>query len=409
MSWETRTLSRPEGLEAAPRGLLGKNTDLPSPPPLEHSFPSSFQDHGEAPFPDGQDIGKTAAPRVCSRWMARAHGRDLLAGVGFQGRVRFCGRGLSHGKKFVEVWSRPDHGVGRLGGLCMCGQPLTCPVCSPRVSAFRAAEVADAFERAAALGWKADLLVMTAPHSAASSLSDEMDFWTDAWEKFLGSGKAAARLRKHRFGHLGGPEMTYGQNGWHFHRNLVVFHDGQLDLEAYRSRWLGCLGKRYTLAAEQHAFRASPIDTALRATYVSKIAAEVAWSHGKASSTPLTMLVRAAAEAASCPQWVEAVHAVKARKLSIIRFSRGLRGGLGMNVEEPDERIAEEAATPTEKLLGVITAGQMRQVIARRAEYRLLQVAQEGEEAVNVFLLSIGAGELFGSVEFLPLQLEATK
>jgi len=183
---------------------------------------------------------------------------------------------------------------------------------------------------------------------------------------------------------------------------LVVFHDGRLDLEAYKSRWMGCLGSRYSLAAELHAFRASSVDTSLRAQYVSKIAAEVAWAHGKESSqTPLTMLVRSASAAAPCPQWVEAVAAVKARKLSIIRFSRGLRAELGMADEEPDEKIAEEASTPSEKLLGFITSAQMRRVIAARAEYRLLQVAQEGHEAVNVFLLSIGAGELFGPSEVL--------
>lgn len=380
------------------QALLGNNTDLHSPSP--------FGDHGEAPFLEGQDIGKVAAPKVCSRWMARAHGRDLLASVKFTGRVRFCGRGLAHGRRMVEVWHRPDSGTGRLSGLCMCGQPLTCPVCSPRVSAFRAAEVADAFDRAAARGWKAHLLVFTAPHKAGSPLLAEIDYWRDAWDEFMAAGKASQRLKKQRLGHLGGPEMTHGSHGWHFHRNLVVFHDGKLDLEAHKSRWMGCLGRRYSLAAEQRAFNASPIDTGVRASYVSKIAAEVAWSHGKASSTPLTMLVRAAAAATDCPEWVEAVHAVKARKLSIIRFSRGLRGELGMASEEKDETIAEEAATPTEKLLGYITAGQMRRVIAARAEYRLLQIAQEGHDAVNIFLLSIGAGELFGSDEYLNLQLE---
>ena len=392
---------------AAPAGigsaLLGNNTDLPVPPP--------FCDHGEAPYFDGNHLSEIVAPKVCSRWMARAHGRDLLASVKFHGRVRFCGRGLAHGKKFVEVYHRPDAGIGRLGGLCMCGQPLTCPVCAPRVSAFRAAEVADAFERAQARGWKADLLVMTAPHKGGNTLNGEMNFWADAWEKFVGSGsQQARRLRAQRLGHLGGPELTFSNvNGWHFHRNLVVFHDGRLDLEAYKARWMGSLGSRYSMAAEVHAFNASPIDTSLRATYVSKIAAEVAWAHGKASNTPLTMLVRSAAIATDCPQWCEAVAAVKARKLSIIRFSRGLRGELGMNAEEADEKIAEEAATPTEKLLGFITAAQMRRVIAVRAEYRLLQIAQEGEEAVNVFLLSIGAGELFGSPEFLPLHINQDK
>jgi hypothetical protein len=273
---------------------------------------------------------------------------------------------------------------------------LLCPVCSPRVSAFRASEVEEGFKRASARGWRAELMVFTAPHKLASPLLDEVDFWRWAWEQFIGSGREAHRLQKQKLGHFGGPELTWTENaGWHFHRNLVTFHDGRLDVEAHKSRWMGCLGSRYSVAAERYAFDAKPMDAAEMARYCAKQGAEIAWAEGKSfSQTPLSLLVKSALAGASCPQWLEAVDVVSKRKLSIVRWSRGLRGELGMAGEKSDEVIAEEKSAKTDELLGVVTACQWRFIVQRRLEYRLLQEAQLGREAVEVFMHSNGLGDL---------------
>lgn len=368
---------------AAP-AALGKNTDLPS-RGLVFALPMDG--------PDGRKL-----ERQVSRWQARSHGRELLRARGFHRlRPASCGFAMAHGAAGVEVYRRPDQARARLAGVCQCGQPLLCPVCSPRVAAVRSAEVADGFKRASMKGWQATLMVFTAPHKMGSSLLDEVDFWRDAWEKFLGSGNVAARLRKQRVGHVGGPEITWTwTNGWHFHRNLVVYHLGELDIEAHRRRWMDCLGGRYSRHAEVHAFEAKPMDSEEMAAYCAKQGAEIAWQEGKSSSmTPLTLLVQAAKERTDCPQWVEACGVVAARKLSIVRWSKGLRKDLGMTVEKSDEEVATEQAEPTDQLLGVLTPAQWHRIIQMRLEYRLTQEAQLGGEALELFLCAHGIGELY--------------
>lgn len=240
-------------------------------------------------------------------------------------------------------------------------------------------------------------MVFTAPHKRGSPLLAEVDFWRDAWDDFMASGKSSQRLKQQRLGHFGGPELTWtAANGWHFHRNLVAFHNGQLDVEAHKSRWMGCLGSRYSLAAEQHAFDAKPMDSGDMARYCAKHGAEIAWAEGKSSSiTPLTLLVKAAINGTHCAQWVEAVNVVAARKLSIVRWARGLRAELGITAaERSDEDIAKEKGQKTDELLGTVTACQWRFIVSRRLEYRLLQEAQLGRENLEVFMHSKGLGDL---------------
>lgn len=310
-----------------------------------------------------------------------------------------CGVVPSHGRKSVEIYQCPDGPRGSLRGVSCCGQPLLCPVCSPRISAERANECEQGFKRAAARGWRAELMVYTAPHHRGEALLDVVDFWRWAWDQNVGSGREAAKLREHKHGHFGGPELTWTpENGWHFHRNLVVFHDGNLDVQAHHSRWMGCLGSRYSSHAEQHAFSSKPMDSAEMARYCAKQGAEIAWAEGKSSSiTPLTLLVQAALLGAACPLWVEAVNVVAVRKLSIVRWSAGLRADLGIPKEKSDEKIAEDKARPTDVLLGNVLPSQWRRIVSRRLEYRLLQEAQLGREALETFMHANQLGDLLSA------------
>jgi hypothetical protein len=363
---------------------LGKNTDLHS-----VSVPFALPMLG----PDGLKL-----ERQVSRWQARSGGREMLRARGLHRlRPASCGFAMAHGAAGVEVYRRPDQARARLSGVCQCGQPLLCPVCSPRVAAERAEEVADGFRRASSKGWQSTLMVFTAPHKSGSSLLEEVDFWRNAWDKFLSAGWASQKLKRQRLGHVGGPEITWGVlNGWHFHRNLIIYHLGDLDIEAHRRRWMDCLGKRYSKHAEIHAFSASSMDSEGMARYCAKQGAEIAWQEGKSSSqTPLSLLVQAVKAGTDCPQWVEACTVVSVRKLSIVRWSRGLRKDLGMTAEKSDAEIAKEAAEPTDELLGVLTPAQWHRIIKMRLEYRLTQEAQLGAEALDLFLTAHGIGGLY--------------
>ena len=207
-------------------------------------------------------------------------------------------------------------------------------------------------------------------------------------------GRSSIQLTKQRVGYMNALEMTHGVNGWHVHRHLLMLHRGGLDVEAHKRRWMECLGGRYSAACEVRAFDAKLVDAQHIAVYGSKIGAEIAGATVKDSKTPLRLLVDAAATRSAAPQWIEAVKVVGARKLSICRWSPGLRDFLGMGAEKTDEEIAKDEVVKTDELLGVITWGQWRQILSRRIEYKVIMEAQHGQEALDLFLNCEGLGRL---------------
>jgi hypothetical protein len=57
-----------------------------------------------------------------------------------------------------------------------------------------------------------------------------------------------------------------------------------------------------------------------------------------------------------------------------------------MGVEKSDEEIAKDEVVKTDELLGIITWGQWRQILARRLEYQVITEAQHGQEALDLWL-----------------------
>jgi len=356
-------------LEAQKTGsALGNTTDFPS------------IDDVQQVKPDATFSGKC--------FQARSWGRQLLRNAGMvRSRASWCGARLTYKARSVPVYRRPDRPTGRLGNLCVCGQTLVCPVCAPRVSYVRASEVGTGWGKWNEAGGQAHMITFTAPHRAGSPLLDEVDFWRGAWSEFgAAGGRSAVEIRKQRVGYMNALEMTHGVNGWHVHRHLLMLHQGQLDIEAHKRRWMECLGGRYSLACEKHAFDAKLVDERQIAVYGQKIGAEIAGATVKDSKTPLRLLVDAAATRSAAPEWIEAVKVVGVRKLSICRWSPGLRDFLGMGAEKTDEEIAKDEVVKTDELLGVLTWGQWRQILARRLEYQVITEAQHGQEALDLWL-----------------------
>lgn len=362
-------------------------------------LPGSFADRA-AQRPLGNTTDLVASPDIqqvnpdstfsAKCFQARSWGRKLLRDAGMvRSRASWCGARLTHKARSVAVYRRPDRPTGRLGNLCVCGQTLVCPVCAPRVSYVRASEIGTGWGKWNESGGQAHMLTFTAPHRAGSPLLDEVDFWREAWSDMMGAGKggrAAAEIRKQRVGYMNALEMTHGANGWHVHRHLLMLHQGGLDIEAHKRRWMESLGGRYSLACEKHAFDSKLVDAQQIAVYGAKIGAEIAGATVKDSKTPLRLLVDAAATRSAAPEWIEAVKVVGARKLSICRWSPGLRDFLGMGVEKSDEEIAKDEVVKTDELLGIITWGQWRQILARRLEYQVITEAQHGQEALDLWM-----------------------
>lgn len=343
---------------------------------------------------------------VLKCYRVRAHGRSELNRVKSKHRVGWCGQRMGFNVRGVALYRRPDRATGRLGNLCVCGQSLVCAVCSPRVAMRRANEVREAAEKWLMSGGALAHITLTAPHKKGSPLADEVEWWANAWRSAYGEGKTATTLRAQRAGYVNGFEATWSDlNGWHVHRHLLFFHRHGLDVEAHRRRWLSQLGERWSPAAEQRAFSCEPVVLGTLAMYCSKIGAEIAMGSTKEANTPLSMLAAAAETGAPCPQWLEAVATVAKRKISVLRWSRGLKSVFGLDeeteaeAEEKDVDAAKEEVTPSDELLGALSPWQWRAIWSRKLEHELLREIQAGAEAVELWLQVNDLGRLWMDAE----------
>ena len=374
---------------------LGKNADF-----APVSTPSAEDVHVLLP-----------CPSTVSAWYLRHVAADVLAGVrsksGYPVRMRLCGRQITRGFDGVGIYARPDRAYGRVHGVCVCGQSLACPVCAPRIAAFRSAEVADGFKRATAAGYEASLVTFTAPHVLGSTLGKEIDCFGEGWRRFQ-KGWTADKIRAHSLGSQIGRECTYGAAGWHYHHHQLRFDEpGTFDRERTEAQWLTALdsvGRKWR-GAELHAFNAGLVGDEAGARYVAKLATsadaqgraiglEVAGGSLKGKNLATLLKLAAGGDDQARAVWVGGVRDILERKVSSVRWSPGLRRKLGMDTEKSDEQIAKEEVVSTDVFLGALNHAQWRGVLECRAEFALLIAANQGRESVNSFLAGLELGQL---------------
>lgn len=352
-------------------------------------------------------------PPTVQAWHLRSVGREILTAQRVEvkqraPRMRWCGSRIRRGLDGVGLYARPDRAYGRVHGVCVCGQSLACPVCAPRVAAFRSAEVSECFKRAAAAGYEARLETFTMPHAAGTALGVEVDCFAEAWRE-MGSGRKALDANVGAFGHHTGREVTWRQeNGWHYHHHRCRYDEpGKYDPERARYYWLAALegvGRR-TRGAEVHAFNCGVIGDEAHAEYVGKLALaveadaraigrEVASSATKGRNLATLLLAASRGDEHAAHVWASGVQDIVTRKVSSVRWSRGLRAKVGMAAEKTDEQIAQDEVTDSDVFLGSLTPLQWRGVLMHKAEFALVCAANRGEHAVNDFLSGLGLGKL---------------
>jgi hypothetical protein len=376
------------------------------------------EETGEA----GSSLGKNAdfvgkgvetpllpAPGNIKAWYLRSHARDILKRAGNQKRIRFCGVKISRGSSGVGVHARPDRAYGRLTGVCVCGQSICCPVCAPRIAAFRAVDVAEGFKVALERGYEARLVTYTLPHSFDDKLGDLLDMISAAWRRMQTS--YGRDLRRDSLGNITAQEINWGTaNGWHPHKHQLRFDKpGTFDEERHEAAWLASLhtiGRR-TRGTDDHAFRVGAVGDEVGAKYISKLSmavdaearatgASLELAGGANKGRNIIQLLAAAAggDTFAASIWFAGVQEIVSRKVTSLRWSRGLRDWCGVGPEKPDEEIAAEEVVETDVYLGEINFHQWRVVVNHRAELALCIAANQGREAVNSFLMGLGAGML---------------
>jgi hypothetical protein len=348
-------------------------------------------------------------PSTVKAWYLRSIGRELLKKHGIERRMRWCGRRITRNAQSVSVWARPDRAYGRVAGICVCGQSVCCPVCAPRIAAFRAEEVSEAFRRAAESGWEARLETFTKPHKldrAPNALLREFRDFSGLWRSYQ---KNADRREKFAEGHQLAREVNWSEaNGWHYHHHRLRYDlPGRFEPDLARAQWLAVLegaGLRSD-GAERYAYDCGVVGTEAGARYVAKLAqsveaqrraigSEIASAATKGRNINTLLADYAAGDLNAGATWVNGVACVTATKVSSVRWSRGLRDKLLMTDGHSDEQIAAEEVVSTDEYLGELTPVQWSGVLRWRAEFCLLVAANKGREAVNEFLAGLELGTL---------------
>ncbi len=413
MSAAQLTAKGSEGKRAAERPFppvpLGNNADFTSTPTGATTC--------ETPA-NGVDIHFVLPPPATVKaWYLRSAARDLLhrnavtvTRHGEEGmpRLRWCGSRIRRGLDGVNVYSRPDRAYGRVWGVCICGQSMVCPVCAPRIAAFRAGEVTECFTRSQKAGYEARLNTYTVPHALGDGLGREVDCFGVAWANYM-SGREAVTTRRRSLGYHCGREATWSErNGWHYHHHVLRYDEPDtFSEERERARWLAALesvGRRWR-GAELHAFDSGVVGSEAGASYVSKLAtavdaqaraigSEIASASTKGRNFATLLLQAVNGDAAAEKVWADGVRDIVRRKVSSVRWSRGLRERVGLSAEKTDAEVAQEETTETDVFLGSLTASQWRGVLYWKAEFALLCAANRGLDAVNDFLTGLSLGRL---------------
>lgn len=165
-------------------------------------------------------------------------------------RVRFCSRDSVNGHVEVKASGTGDERRAGFGQLRRCGSTWACPVCSHKIAAKRAEEIALAIQQWHKTGNRIVFLTLTMRHKKGQRLQD---LWTNGvsagWHavtsgsgwvrdqelygvivpRVIKSGKNAGETRySSRIGFARVVETTQGANGWHVHIHALLFVRGDI-------------------------------------------------------------------------------------------------------------------------------------------------------------------------------------
>lgn len=309
-----------------------------------------------------------------------------------------------------------EHGTrAHFSGAQHCGNVWACPTCAPIVRRFRADEIAEGARRVVAMGGGMAMATFTIRHDRPDTLRDSFDLLRDAYADM--SRTRAFRDWKSRSGLVGyivAQEVTYGRFGWHPHRHvLFVFNHAVSEAEAevfeaeLFGMWAHAVGRSGGRTVSREAFdvRAVTAGNEQVAAYVTKvekgvegIGRELSLSDVKSgravgSVAPFQLLDIATPEAEEL--WCEYADATRGR--SAIRWSRGLRARLGMDVEKSDEQVVDEAEAVGQ--VSIMIASDLYEARVSRSRAAALSILEAVEAG------DLGAvGEILGGVA-VPVEL----
>lgn len=333
-------------------------------------------------------------------------------------RVETCMWGRARNCSGV-IANKTTEGAGYKSGLQRCGSIWHCPVCAARISNERRRDIKAAVDAAAALGYKALLLTLTARHNLLTDLKDQLAAMTRAYAAvWRGAPSDRLKARYEILGSIRSLETTHSKrNGWHPHIHVILFVAVDADIPGLardlRARWES-MAARHGLTMNDHGF--DLVDNTQKiADYIAKYGHEPKWTEADelARWHTKTGRKRGASEHLTPWQLLEYSYDGDAEAGELFReyaqvfhgrrqivWSDGLRGVLGLEKELSDEEAAEKQMDAPELLTVYFSWDQWKIIRGNDARAEVLEVISRHDAAgiVEQCLLMFGFAPLVTEV-----------
>lgn len=250
----------------------------------------------------------------------------------------------------INLKRNPETFRAYYDGVCTCATPLLCPVCSPRIMGYRAAEI-----RKAVHDWLGEnanntcyLITLTLRHSLHDSLSVLLDLFKAARKYFWGHWTVKSLLRQSDpVGRITATEINFSiKSGWHPHQHILLFcKKTNFDKVVLQNIWLAALHSVGLSGVGDIAF--DLIEARSAESYLTKISSEMvlgALKDGRStgSYSPFQLLAEVVDGSAwAADRFAELFKA--ARNIHPLVWSKGLKAKFGI-AGVSDQEISDNKA-----------------------------------------------------------------
>jgi hypothetical protein len=373
----------------------------PSAPPPAAGFLGTNAKYSAAPQIDPETgeilgIAKTSIMARFERFALQSASRKLLP----NSRTAKCLRLRRNGQD-IHVLQSKEHKTCSYKGLQTCGSVWACPVCAAKISERRRVELSAAIERHLANGGGVYLLTLTNPHHFGDDLAELLAGQAKALYYF-NSDRASRKVFAAMgcIGQIRALETTHGRlrrvnNGWHPHYHIVLFAASGIDLLAFQLdlslRWISACTKAGLKAPSmEHGAKLDPGEFA--ADYAAKWGLDHEMTKGhikkaKDGESPFDLLraYLANGDKQAGALFLQFAQTFKGKRQ--LHWSHGLKKRFQIG-EMSDEELANKQDDKA-LLLGTITISQWRYILKKEARSLVLELAEQGWEAVSRFLASV--------------------
>jgi hypothetical protein len=237
--------------------------------------------------------------RTVQRYAYLDHAKMLLGAVDLRNskgkdkgkrphRTRICHSFRAYGSETIILQLNQNPTASRAGfsGVQTCGNIHCCPVCAQRAAAEKGKIILKALRWGKRTNKKNMMLTLTASHNINMSLDDLEARVKAAWETFT-THREWKKIKK-ELGiseWIANHEAPYGENGFHYHKHVVLFLDFDLLKEEkpqadIGALWIQCLSLQGLTASPQYAAKITT-GSAVGDTYLTKCGITVTETNGR--------------------------------------------------------------------------------------------------------------------------------